>query len=155
VDARIGAAAVVFGVGLLTAAPLPAQTAACPTTLGHLAARLPSYQDPQLQQLRAQILATNVTEALAQSGQPRGQAAITAVQQAHQLEQSNRQVEECIVRAEGGGQGVVGQLKSGTYQMPPGTATGILDSCVRAWVVNDWGIVASRETAVLIGCSMP
>jgi hypothetical protein len=161
----------VLTCGLLAPAAHPAGAQGCRDTLAHLGPRLPQLSYPELAQLRAAILATNLVDAerqLAARGTPASEAIALARQQSAVYESTMRDSRQCAVSVfAGDGTALAAALDAHRYdtaipgahgrvtiaQMIDDTRdVGMLTSCLRAFAAADMGRIANDETAVQLGC---
>jgi hypothetical protein len=128
---------------------------ACPSTLGYLASSLPQYDDPQLQQVRSQILQTNIADVRQRSladGYTVQSAAKAALQQAEEFQKSESQAESCLRSASATPDADVAAVKDGTYSFL-NRGSSVSAQCAKAWVADYYGYIANRDTAVALVCS--
>lgn len=129
--------------------------ASCPQNLSHLASSLPRYGDPQLDQLRQQILSTvtepRLRDIMAKQGLSPGDLANLLVKQAEEFERGAPQAEQCIRASANNAESIINSLRSGSYDMS-GRYSGVNDWCARAYVAYYYGSVYNREMARAASC---
>lgn len=130
-----------------------AYNANCPRTLSYLDAKLPTYADPDLQQLRQAIVGIDVVDALgkaeAQGYSPK-QAIAATVQQAHVADAALVQSGACVRAYSASPDAAMASLEQGT-----GTINGMGNAaaaCSGAYVASYYAAVAMRETAIVMAC---
>lgn len=118
------------------------------TTLAYLESSLPIYGDPQLDQVRQEILRTNLAEVASrarQQGMSYREAARLARLQASEYESAMAAAEECVQRSASDPANMLAQMKSGrSFRLPPMNMVG---ACVRSYLMNSHGRLANLETA--------
>jgi hypothetical protein len=138
--------------GIPVGAASGAAGGACPSTLAHLAPRLPPYNNSTLQQLRTAVLGTDMRAAM-QSAQAQGftpaQAAGEAARAASQAEENRTHAAQCIKGFAVDPEKVAGQLQDGTFVFSPGSIT---TDCTIAYVAAHYQAVANREAAIILAC---
>lgn len=147
---RFNALTVPFSVALLLVAN--GSLAGCPETLGYLAPRLPTYNDPDLIQLRNAVLSTDLQAALRMArsqGLSPQQAAAATLAQARQAEAAMPQAESCIRQASIDPGSVIRQLQAGSYRMVGGSIT---STCAKAYVFAYYQMILNREVAIGLSC---
>jgi hypothetical protein len=132
---------------------LASSAGACTTSLAHLASVLPDYPDPELRQLRQQILATDLNDALETAhgqGFSSSGAAQAALQQAEEYDRGRPQAEACIRQSAASDPGgIIRSLDDGSYDFNAG---GIPSDCAKAYAAWKMGAIATREAAVGMAC---
>lgn len=130
-----------------------ASSGTCPSTLAHLAPRLPNYRDSVLQQARSVVLNTNLPNTLAEARRQgySDQAALSALlQQADVAEQGLPNAESCLRSISGATGDVARQLRDGSYPLRDDGS--IASNCARGYVMAYWQALANREIAVAFAC---
>jgi len=139
------------GVGV--ALPKRMAQGGCPATLGHVASKLPSYNDSELQSARSAVLQTDLRQALATAhsqGYTPSAAAKAALEQANQFQSARPQAESCIRASTNHPDTVIRSLQKGSYEFSG--RGGVSVACAKAYVVYYYGEVANREAAVGMAC---
>jgi hypothetical protein len=133
-----------------------AQNSSCQSTLAYLANPLPTTGYQPLDSLRSQILTTSVIDAMAKmkaQGMSLDQGIDLATRQADADEANLLTIERAIrgsVQA-GHADSLMRGLKARNYS-EAGFQEDVLGASERAYVANDWGALANRETAKQFRC---
>lgn len=137
------------------APPRPGSTHSCPTSLAHLAPKLPQYDVPDLQRARSAILQLSTTEMyqrMLNSGITPANGAKMAIQDVEKVEQQREVAKQCVRQTAANPESVISALERGTYRSPTPTASGVLDGCARGYVLMHYQAVATKAAAVAIAC---
>jgi hypothetical protein len=133
-----------------------AQNSSCQSTLAYLNTRIPTTGYQQLDTLRMKILATSVIEAMATmkaQGMSLDQGIDLSVKQADADEANLLSIERTIRGSAQNGRAdsLMRGLKSRDYSKA-GFQEDVLGAAERAYVADDWGALANRETAKQFEC---
>lgn len=138
-----------------TTSPHAGSTHSCPTSLAHLAAKLPLYDVPDLQRARSAILQLSTTEMyqrMLDSGISPANGAKMAIEDAQRVEQQRENAKQCVRQTATNPESVISALEGGTYRSPTPTASGVLDGCAKGYVLMHYQAVATKAAAVAIAC---
>ena len=142
------------GIGLN---PSTAVLAECQPDLSYLAPQIPATSVAALDSVRTTILETKietVIEAIRAQGMGLADAASAMLAQSDSYDQQLAQFEDCVNSAatREAAPGIMSGLKARQYAGLP-LDDGMLGSCVKGYVVVDWGKLANSETAVQVACN--
>lgn len=125
----------------------------CPRTLALLANRLPRYADPNLQNLRQQMLAIDVVDTMAKAqaqGYSPQAAAKATVLQAQEADRALSDSEACVRAYSPQPAAAIAALRNGTA--PINGMKNATAACSGAYVAAYYAAVAMRELAIDMAC---
>ncbi len=127
----------------------------CKKNLNYLADKIPAVGDKKLDDIRDQILKTDIEDVIQNiktQGLALQDAADLMFKQADAYDKTFPPLEECISQAATGGDQIVKDLKARKYANVS-TGDDVLGACVKSYIANDWGQLANRETAIQVACN--
>ena len=128
-------------------------SAQCQSNLGYLSSQIPTVNDADLTKLRQSILEVDINkiiEQLKSQGIAPSQMAGMLMQQSDSFDDAKAKAVEGINAVSTNGAEIVRNLKARSYASV--TFESILGAYCKAYVLNDWGQFAMRETAVQVAC---
>jgi hypothetical protein len=125
----------------------------CPKSLRHVAAKLPRYNDAELDAVRDMVLDMDLMDAFRQGramGYSSSKVASLSLQQAREAEEYHRSARQCLEGFHTNPQEAARSLENGTY--PFGTGYSNSSACAKSVVLSHYQKVANQEAAVAMAC---